>query len=271
MTNPILEQARAALAAGHKAESQGLLAQVLQQEPNNEAAWLCMAEALDDLKRKRYCLQRVLAINPASVEGRRLLAELEHPPKAALASAPDGPAVPVAPTPALEAAPMASATPAPEAVPVSAPEAPAVSASPPAPATPAPEAAPVSAPEAPAVPVAPTPAPEAAPEAPAQAEREPIPEAERPVAVLLETAVWMVEQKRTGEGVVLLEKVVARDPGNETAWLWLAAATDDMDQKRRHLARVLEINPKSKMGRKLLTQLDAPPKRKTGKTGLMRG
>lgn len=71
-TSDPLEQATRALKAGDKARSQQLLAPVLQADPGNEQAWLCMAAALDDPDRKRECLQRVLAINPTSAAGRQM-------------------------------------------------------------------------------------------------------------------------------------------------------------------------------------------------------
>jgi len=83
-------QAIAALEAGRAVESQQLLAQVLRQEPNNEAAWLWMAETVAAPERKRYCIQRASAVNPASEDARRLLAELDGQPAPAvtLVSAP---------------------------------------------------------------------------------------------------------------------------------------------------------------------------------------
>lgn len=41
-----------------------LLSAVVQREPRNEQGWLWLSGVVDDTSRMRYCLQRVLAINP---------------------------------------------------------------------------------------------------------------------------------------------------------------------------------------------------------------
>ncbi|MEZ4505272.1 MAG: ABC transporter substrate-binding protein [Thermomicrobiales bacterium] len=51
---------------GDLAEARDLFAQALREEPENEVAWLWLAEASDDLGEKRYCLDRAVAINPDS-------------------------------------------------------------------------------------------------------------------------------------------------------------------------------------------------------------
>lgn len=51
---------------GDLAGARDLFAQALREEPENEVAWLWLAEASDDLGEKRYCLDRAVAINPDS-------------------------------------------------------------------------------------------------------------------------------------------------------------------------------------------------------------
>ena len=41
-----------------------LLAKLLQQDPNNEAAWIWMSGTVEDIDQRRYCLEKALAINP---------------------------------------------------------------------------------------------------------------------------------------------------------------------------------------------------------------
>ena len=53
MTND-LQQAIAAIKAGDKKSGQQLLAQVVNADPQNEAAWLWMASTMDDSTEKRY-------------------------------------------------------------------------------------------------------------------------------------------------------------------------------------------------------------------------
>lgn len=64
-----------AIKAGNKQIGQQLLAQALQADPNNEQAWLWMSTVVDEEKRK-YCIDRVLAINPNNPTARKAFAEL---------------------------------------------------------------------------------------------------------------------------------------------------------------------------------------------------
>ncbi len=216
-----LDQAIAALEAGRTVESQRLLAQVVSQEPNNEEAWLWLAEALDEPERKRFCIRQALALNPASEVGLRLLAELDRP-------TPAGPAwVEAAPSTWSEAAlPTASA-----ALPTASAALPTASA-----AVPVWSEVPAALPawsEAP-LPAAPAASPDK----------------------LLEQALALIEKGHRDEGLYRLEDIVRRYPNYELAWLGLAATTIDPDKKEACVARALEINPRSKMGRKLRRQLD---------------
>ncbi len=60
----LLLQAVNARQNGNIALTKQLLAQALIQDPRNEGAWMLMYEVVDDVKLKRNCLERVLAINP---------------------------------------------------------------------------------------------------------------------------------------------------------------------------------------------------------------
>src|SRR5690606_21407301 len=55
----------------------------------------------------------------------------------------------------------------------------------------------------------------------------------------------------------LLEQVVARDERNEVAWFWLAAVAQSPEEKRAHLAKVIEINPLNDRAKRLLDQLES--------------
>jgi hypothetical protein len=74
-----LEQAIEAIQAGQTAQGLTILARLVNQEPHNERAWLWLASCVDEPEKKRYCLQRVLELNPSSAAGLQLLAELEAP------------------------------------------------------------------------------------------------------------------------------------------------------------------------------------------------
>ncbi|MBI5958284.1 MAG: PD40 domain-containing protein [Chloroflexi bacterium] len=56
----------------------------------------------------------------------------------------------------------------------------------------------------------------------------------------------------------LLEQVVEQDQQNEKGWFWLAAVTEDLNEKRICLGNVLVINPNNQRARKLLEQLESP-------------
>ncbi len=64
----ILQRAIAAVKAGDKDTGKRLLARALYADPRNEEAWRWLAYAVDDVARKRECLERVLAIKPCEVD-----------------------------------------------------------------------------------------------------------------------------------------------------------------------------------------------------------
>mgnify|MGYP005840554017 CR=1 FL=1 len=53
----------------------------------------------------------------------------------------------------------------------------------------------------------------------------------------------------------LLEAVVARDDGNELAWIWLASVVPTARERRICLEKVLKINPRNERARQALNQL----------------
>jgi hypothetical protein len=61
-----LQDAINAIQAGDLAGGKTLLAKLLQQDPNNEAAWIWMSGTVEDIDQRRYCLEKALAINPAN-------------------------------------------------------------------------------------------------------------------------------------------------------------------------------------------------------------
>jgi hypothetical protein len=83
MSDPDLhQQAIDALNSGNRATAARLLAKVVAQDPRDEAAWLWLAACLDDLDKKRYCLRKVLEINPENETVRQDLSRLETNPPA---------------------------------------------------------------------------------------------------------------------------------------------------------------------------------------------
>ncbi len=66
--------------SGNIALTKQLLAQALIQDPRNEGAWMLMYEVVDDIKLKRNCLERVLAINPDNTTANLALMKLDTSP-----------------------------------------------------------------------------------------------------------------------------------------------------------------------------------------------
>jgi len=73
-----LLQAIACIKAGDKRTGQALLSQIIQADPKNEAAWLWLASIIDEVDKKRQCLERVLAINPNNKPAKDALARLSE-------------------------------------------------------------------------------------------------------------------------------------------------------------------------------------------------
>ena len=78
MSDPLhaLRRAIAAIKAGDKVGGQRLLAEVIRNDPRNEAAWLWLSAALDSDEQRRICLERVLSINPGNQAAQQGLARL---------------------------------------------------------------------------------------------------------------------------------------------------------------------------------------------------
>lgn len=73
-----LQQAVALIKAGRKQEGGQLLTQIVQQDPNNEMAWLWMATIVVKDQQRIHCLTQVLRINPNNQTARKGLASLKQ-------------------------------------------------------------------------------------------------------------------------------------------------------------------------------------------------
>jgi len=80
---------------------------------------------------------------------------------------------------------------------------------------------------------------------------------------LLQSAISAVRARRLSEGRALLQQVLAAEPNNETAWLWLAAAVETPGERLAALTRVLQINPANQSARRALDRLRAEAERAT--------
>ena len=64
MADELLAQGIKAVKDGRTAEARELLTRVLEQDSNNETAWLWLSGAVDTEPKRRDCLLKVLSINP---------------------------------------------------------------------------------------------------------------------------------------------------------------------------------------------------------------
>jgi len=88
-----LQRAITAIRSGDKETGRRLLASVIRNDPRSETAWLWMSSAIDSDDHRRYCLERVLQINPDNETARRGLEvlsqkQVDKPPQPEKQSAP---------------------------------------------------------------------------------------------------------------------------------------------------------------------------------------
>ena len=75
----MLEQAIAQIKAGEIEKAKPLLIDWLKQNPNDENGWLWMVRCVTDTQQQRYCLAKVLKINPQNQYALRSLRHLTIP------------------------------------------------------------------------------------------------------------------------------------------------------------------------------------------------
>jgi len=76
----LLIQAMTAKQSGDNTLAKQLLSQAIIQNPRDEGAWMLMSEVLDDIKLRRNCLEKVLAINPNNAAANIALTRLNTSP-----------------------------------------------------------------------------------------------------------------------------------------------------------------------------------------------
>jgi hypothetical protein len=76
---------------------------------------------------------------------------------------------------------------------------------------------------------------------------------------LLQQAMTAIEIGDNAQGRQLLDQVIAQEPNNETAWLMMAVAVEDVQQRRICLERVLSINPGNQEALAALARLSTSP------------
>jgi hypothetical protein len=81
------------------------------------------------------------------------------------------------------------------------------------------------------------------------------------LATRLNEAIALINAGRRAEAQVILLALSQQYPGMDQVWMWLAAATDDTDERIGYLRRVLSINPLNEKARAALIRLtgETPP------------
>jgi hypothetical protein len=74
----LLRTAIQAAQSGNKMIARGILEQVIDQDPDNEVAWLWLASVVDDTEERRGALERVLRINPNNERAQQAMASLRR-------------------------------------------------------------------------------------------------------------------------------------------------------------------------------------------------
>lgn len=105
----LIQEGITAYREGDRARAQGYLSKAVLKNPNAEHGWWWLGLSVDDPKRKKYCFQRVLALNPSHQGARQQLALLE--PEAPRPAPAPKPPTPLPAKPADQAPPEASAPP----------------------------------------------------------------------------------------------------------------------------------------------------------------
>ncbi len=78
MSNTLTQQGLSALKAGEKERAKQLFSKILSQDKQDVQAWLGLSLVIDDKKKQRICLQRVLALEPDNKYANKWLARLEN-------------------------------------------------------------------------------------------------------------------------------------------------------------------------------------------------
>ncbi|MCZ7541256.1 MAG: hypothetical protein M5U29_15360 [Anaerolineae bacterium] len=90
----------------------------------------------------------------------------------------------------------------------------------------------------------------------------------------LQRAIALAQAGQRSDARRLLEEVVAADPQQALAWMWLATVADDRDERVRCLTRALELEPGNRAAQEAYQQLTgqvyAPPPSPPSRTGWRR-
>ena len=74
----------------------------------------------------------------------------------------------------------------------------------------------------------------------------------------LQQAINLFKEEKKEEASKVLTALLEQEPGNELAWLWLAACTAHPEERRYCLEKALEINPENQKARTALERMQPP-------------
>lgn len=72
-----LQQAIAFVKSGQKKQGGQILAEIVKRQPNNESAWLWLADCVNTNQQKIFCLNKALEINPQNDAARKFIQKLQ--------------------------------------------------------------------------------------------------------------------------------------------------------------------------------------------------
>jgi tetratricopeptide (TPR) repeat protein len=93
-TSQQLKTAYKTAKAGDRPRARQLIKEVLEVEPNNDAAWFLYARIAGDMQKSIYCLKKVLEINPSHALAKQDLEKLSPDPQNQISSSHSRPAIP---------------------------------------------------------------------------------------------------------------------------------------------------------------------------------
>lgn len=73
----------------------------------------------------------------------------------------------------------------------------------------------------------------------------------------LEEATQLIKNGHRAQALPILNRILAADPYNELAWVWMAVCEDNAQKRLDCLKHVLKINPKNDRARNNIDQLEA--------------
>lgn len=76
--NGLMDQARRALREGRPEDAQAVLINIVARAPENDEAWMLLADTLSDTEKKLDCLEHARRLNPHNSAVLRALAELKN-------------------------------------------------------------------------------------------------------------------------------------------------------------------------------------------------